>query len=110
MSDWARLLVIAPIAFAAVVRRLERKTIQRLTDAGANTAERGILLEDGRLARLVQRRLQRAGALQAAGNHRYYLLMDAYERFCGRRRARALVILALLLVAFATVYFSGGFA
>src|SRR5262245_36812313 len=110
MPDWVRLLVIVPIAFAATVRRLERQTIQRLTDAGANTAERSILLEDGRLSRLVQGRLERAGALQAAGNDRYYLLMDAYERFRGRRRVRALIIFALLLVAVATVYFSGGFA
>jgi len=110
MSDWLRLLVIAPIAFAAVVRRLERKTIERLTDAGANTAERGILLEDGRLARLVQGRLARAGALQAVGNDRYYLLMDAYERYRGRRRVRAWIIVAILLLAVATVYFSGGLA
>ena len=110
MSDWLPPLVIAPIAFAAVVRRLERRTIQRLTDAGANTAERGILLEDGRLARLVHGRLQRAGALQAVGNDRYYLLMDAYERFRGRRRVRAWIIVTFLLLAVATVYFSGGFA
>jgi hypothetical protein len=110
MSEWLRLLVIAPIAFAAVVRRLERKTIERLTDAGANTAERGILLEDGRLARLVQGRLARAGALQAVGNDRYYLLMDAYERYRGRRRVRAWIIVAILLLAVATVYFSGGLA
>jgi hypothetical protein len=110
MSEWLRLLVIAPIAFAAVVRRLERKTIERLTDAGANTAERGILLEDGRLARLVQGRLARAGALQAVGNDRYYLLMDAYERYRGRRRGRAWIIVAILLLAVATVYFSGGLA
>jgi hypothetical protein len=110
MADWARLLVIAPIALAAIVRRLERRTIQRLTDAGADTAERGILLEDGRLARLIRGRLERAGALRAAGNDRYYLLMDAYERYRGRRRLRAWVIVALLLLAVATVYFSGGFA
>jgi hypothetical protein len=88
----------------------ERKTIQRLTEAGANTAERGILLEDGRLARLVQGRLQRAGALQAVGNDRYYLLMDAYEQYRGRRRVRAWIIVTILLLAVATVYFSGGFA
>jgi hypothetical protein len=110
MLEWVQLLVIAPIALAAVVCRLECKTIQRLTDAGANTAERGILLQDGRLARLVQGRLQRAGALQAVGNDRYYLLMDAYERYRGRRRVRAWIIVTLLLLGVATVYFSGGLA
>jgi hypothetical protein len=88
----------------------ERRTIQRLTDAGANTAERGILLEDGRLARLVRSRLQRAGALQAAGNNRYYLLMDAYERYRGRRRMRAWIIVTILMLAVASVYFGGGSA
>jgi hypothetical protein len=110
MPDWVRLLVIVPIAVAATVRRLERKTIQRLTDAGANTAERGILLENGRLARLVHGRLERAGALQAVGNDRYYLVMDAYERYRGRRRVRAWIIVAILLLGVATVYFSGGLA
>jgi hypothetical protein len=110
MFHWLRLIVIAPMAFAAVIRRLERKTIQRLTDAGANTAERGILLEEGRLARLVQGRLERGGALQNVGNDRYYLRMDAYERYRGRRRLRAWIIVAILLLAVATVYFSGGFA
>src|SRR5262245_34290129 len=99
MSDWLRLLVIVPIALVAAFRRLERKTIQRLTDAGANTAERGILLEEGRLARVVQGRLQRAGALQAVGNDRYYLLMDAYERYRGRPRLRAWIIVTILLLA-----------
>src|SRR5262245_57290884 len=102
MVEWARLLVIVPIALAAAVRRHERRTIQRLTDAGANTAERGILLEEGRLARLVQGRLERAGALQAVGNDRYYLLMDAYERYRGRRRLRAWIIVPILLLAVAT--------
>jgi hypothetical protein len=110
MQDWVRGIVLASLALAAVFRRLEQKTIQRLTDAGANTAERGILLQQGTLAGLVRNRLERAGALQPAGNDRYYLLMDAYERYRGRRRVRAWIIVTVLLLAVATVYFSGGFA
>jgi hypothetical protein len=110
MLHWVRPFMMAPIALAAVVGRLERRTIQRLTDAGANTAERGILLEDGRLARVVRGRLERAGALRAAGNNRYYLLVDAYQRYRGRRRVRAWIVVTILMLAVASVYFSGGFA
>ena len=109
MFHWARAVMIPPVALAAAIGRFERRTIQRLTDAGANTAERGILLEEGRLARAVRGRLERAGALRPAGNDRYYLLMDAYERYRGRRQVRAWIIVTILLIGVATVYFSGGF-
>lgn len=56
--------------------------------------------------RLVHGRLQRAGALQSAGNDRYYLPMDANEQYRGRRQVRAWIIVTVLLFGVATVYFS----
>jgi len=98
------------VALAAAARRTEQRTIQRLIDAGATTAERAILLTDGHFARAVRGRLERAGALQSAGNDRYFLRMAAYERFQERRRMRVWIIVTILMLGVVTVYFSGGFA
>jgi hypothetical protein len=98
--------------FAALrVRRVERLTIQRFRDAGANTAERAILLEAGMwFGPVVYRRLERAGVLRRAANDRYYLEQPAYEAFRRRRRIRGLVVLTILLTGIAIVYLLGGFA
>jgi len=89
-------------------RRAERRTIARLTEAGANTAERAILLEEGgKVSAFVYKRLGRAGALVPAGNDRYYLNQAAYDAFRGRRRTRGLIVLAALLGIIAVLYFSG---
>jgi hypothetical protein len=111
MLPWLQMLAFVPFAVAARLRRIERRAITRLTDAGANTAERAIQLEQGgRLHRFVYDRLQRAGALESIGADRYYLSQDGYDAFRGRRRARALVVAFLLLGGLAVAYYRGVFA
>jgi hypothetical protein len=97
---------------AARLRGIERRAIDRLRAAGANTAERAILLEQGKgLSAFVYRRLSNERALVAAGNDRYYLDEGAYDRFEARRRLRAQVVL-IAVVVFAVVvwYVKGGFS
>jgi len=104
-------VAFVPLALAAAVRRSERRTIARLHEAGANTAERAILLDTRRpLSGFTHRRLERAGVLQPAGNDRYYLSDAAYETFSTRRRTRAMVVLTLLLIGIAILYFRGDFS
>ena len=111
MLPWLQVLAFVPLAAAARIRRVERRTIARLTDAGANVAERGILLQRaGLVDGFVFRRLLRAEVLQPAGNDRYYLNSAAYERFRGARRRRALVVLTIMLIIVAALYFRGDLA
>ena len=108
MLPLLRPLMFLPMLLAARIRRVERRTIGRLTDAGADRAERAILLETGGpIERFVHGRLERAGALQPAGNDRYYLYPAGYERFRGRRRMRALILLSVLAAVIAGLYWGG---
>jgi hypothetical protein len=101
-----RVLAFLPLLVAARLRQIERRTIARVTEAGADTAERAVLLEDtGQLGAFVQRRLERAGALIAAGNDRYYFDRAAYAAFRGRRRKRALVVITVLVIGLIAFYF-----
>ena len=87
------------------MRRVERLAIERLTDAGANTAERAILLErNGRVADIVYKRLGKAGALVFAGNDRYYLNREAYDAFRRRRQRRALIAVTVVVIISAALY------
>jgi hypothetical protein len=100
-----------PLVIAARLRGIERKAIARLTDAGANTAERAIQLEPGgRLQQFVYYRLKRAGALQNAAADRYYFDQAGYDALRGSRRTRALAVIALLLIGLAVGYYRGVFA
>jgi hypothetical protein len=104
-------VAFVPLVLAAAIRRSERRAITRLEEAGANTAERAILLETrGPLSSFTHHRLERAGVLKAAGNDRYYLNGAAYEAFRTRRRTRALVVVTLLLIGIAMLYFRGEFS
>ena len=106
-----RLLAFVPLMLAGRLRRIERRTMARLKDAGATIAERAILLEQGGIATtLVHTRLERAHVLHAAGNDRYYLDASAYEAFLGRRRRRALVVLVVILGMLGLTYFGGLFS
>jgi len=108
--SWLRLFAFVPMFVALRLRKVERRTIQRFGDAGANTAERAITLEpDVQFGPFVYRRLERSGVLRPAGNDRYYLEQPAYDAFCRRRRIRGLVILAILVTAVAIAYLLGGF-
>jgi hypothetical protein len=105
MLPWLQVLALVPLALVARLRAVERRMLARCRDAGADTAERAILLDQHRLVnRLVFRRLHNAGVLQGAGNDRYYWHAPAYAGFRRRRRRRAfgviLVLLAVMLVLF----------
>lgn len=99
-----------PLVLGLLIRRNERRMIARLREAGATLGERAIWL-DGRapLSRFSRGRLARAGVLQPAGNDRYYLNDAAYEAFRARRRTRAAVIVTLLSIGIAVLYFRGVF-
>ena len=108
MLPWLRLLMFVPLIAPARMRRIERRTIARLRDAGADKAERAILLEPGgRFADIVYRRLERAEALRPAGSDRYYLHAPAYDAFRRRRQRRALIIVSAVLAASAVLFFAG---
>lgn len=103
-----RSLGFVPLAFAASVRREERRVIDRMRDAGALNAERAITLGgDGMIARWVRRRLLDSRAIAGAGNDRYYLLENGYAAFRGRRRKRAMMAGALLLIGLFILWFRG---
>jgi hypothetical protein len=103
-----RVLAFVPMVLAARMRHTERRTITRLTDAGANIEERAILLEqEGPVSDFVYKRLLNAGALVFAGKDRYYLNQRAYEAFRSRRRQRAMIVLASVVIIVALLYFFG---
>ena len=102
---------MVPMALAAALRRSERRAIARLQEAGANTAERAILLERSRpLAGFTHARLERAGVLRSAGNDRYYLDEGGYAAYRQRRRRRAMVAFMLLAIGVALLYYGGTFS
>ena len=106
--SWLQGAAVVPLALAARLRRIERATVARLTDAAATTAATGIPLDDGRLMRqFVHRRLERAGVLLAAGNDRYYFSQAAYDAFRARRRNRAMLILGLIGIGLVVLYSRG---
>ena len=103
-----QLLAVIRMTLAGAVRRSERRAIARLREAGADTAERAIVLETRRpLSGCAHHRLVRSGGLQPAGNDRYYWHEAAYDAYRSRRRTRALVLMALLLIGIAILYFRG---
>jgi hypothetical protein len=112
MLPLLRALAFIPIVIAARLRGIERRVIERLRAAGANTSERAILLEQGKgLSTFVYRRLSNERALVAAGNDRYYLDEGAYDRFGARRRRRAhLVLIAVVVFAVVLLYVKGAFS
>jgi hypothetical protein len=111
LTEYLRALALVPLVVAAGMRRIERRTIVRVTDAGANAPERAVLLQQtGMLGGFVHRRLMRSGVLTAAGNDRYYFSAAAYAAFCRRRRRRALVVGTILLAGLAVAYYRGDFS
>ena len=105
---WLRALAFIPLALAATIRRIEQRALTRLRDAGANTAERAILMDrKGLVASFVHRRLERAGVLQAVANDRYYVNERAYGTFRRRRRRRAVILLTIVVGTVAVTYLGG---
>ena len=103
-----RFVAFVPMVIAARIRRVERRTIERLRDAGADRPERAILLEPGGpIERFVYRRLERAAALKPAAGGRYYLYAAGYDGFRGRRRRRAALVLGAAAVVFVALYLGG---
>jgi hypothetical protein len=110
MIPTLRLLALIPLVVAGRMRRVERRTIARLKDAGANVSERAIVIENnGIVGGFVHERLEAAGALKRAGNDRYYWDEAAYTVFNRRRRQRAAVVFTALALVLTVMYFRGVF-
>ena len=106
MNPVLQALAIVPMALAARLRRLERRTITQVSRAA--TADAAVSLrERGAAAQFVQHRLHRAGVLLDAGNGRYYFSKPAYDRFRRNRRKRALVLIGIVLIGMAVLYWRG---
>ena len=102
------MVAFIPLAMAAKVRRVERRAIARLHDAGASTVERAILMDrNGWVAAFVHRRLEHAGVLRSAPNDRYYMDEPAYRHLVARRRRRAVALIGLIIASLAVMYFRG---
>jgi hypothetical protein len=105
---WLRALSFIPLALAARVRQVERRTIARLTDAGASRMDRAILLErEGPVAGFVHHRLVRAGVLKGAANDRYYWDELAYRELIRRRHRRAMIVGGSLVLMTTMIYLAG---
>lgn len=106
-----QIVAFVPLAFAAKMRRIERRTVAQLRQAGALDAAGAIQLHArGRIARFVFRRLERSSVLHGVGNDRYYLSESAYGGFRAARRRRALAVVGALLLAGALLYSGGTFS
>jgi hypothetical protein len=107
MLQLLRPLAFLPIIVVAKIRRDERRLVEWFRARGALDAERAVTLKatDG-IAGWLHRRLQNAGVIRAAGA-RYYFDESSYAIFRARRRRRATVVLASVLVAIAIGVFAG---
>jgi len=107
MLQLLRALTVLPIVVVAKIRREERRLVEWFRARGALDAERAVTLTGtDRIAGWVHRRLQNAGAIRAAGA-RYYFDESSYAAFRARRRQRAMIVLACLLVGIAIGVFAG---
>jgi hypothetical protein len=101
-------LALGALVAAGRVRRVERQMSRRFEDAGADVADRAITVERAAmLDAFVFRRLRRAGVLEDAGHDRYYWDAAAYDMFRGRRRRRASIALAALLLGLLMLFYRG---
>jgi hypothetical protein len=90
------------------MRRIERRVVSRAAAAGADIAERAVLLEDvGPVGEFVHRRLQGAGVLVSAGHDRYYVNQHAYTAFRRRRQRRAVLVVGVVVLVMALLFFRG---
>lgn len=106
-----RLLVLPLGVVAARVRRLERRMVAALAEAGAQSLERAVPLgETGWLGGHVRHRLIGAGVLRLAPGNRVFLDAAAYDRYRARRRYRAVILMGVLLAGVAVLYFGGAFS
>ena len=91
------------------MRREERRAVEWFRTRGALDATRAVSVNedaDGAIARLMYKRLTAAGAIrQASGG--FYFDEGAYQQFRANRQRRALVVLAVLIVAIAGAMLTG---
>jgi hypothetical protein len=102
-----RVLAFLPLLAAAKLRREERQLVQWFRARGALDRERAATLRvDGAIRTWVYERLVRNGAIKSVGD-RVYLEESGYTAFLRRRRHRAVVVLALVLLGLAMAMFRG---
>lgn len=91
----------------AASRRVERKLVERLREAGAVSPSSAIPIPDQSwIGKRIVRRLIGAGAIHEAGGG-YYLDEPAYAAYRSRRTRRvALIVIPLAIVAMVVVWWS----
>jgi hypothetical protein len=95
--------------FPALIAIKMRKIIDRFKEHGAVTPERSLPLETiGVSKRLLLRRLIRRGVIIEATPGRYYLNEENLTIFNQNRRAKAGIVLLLIIVALAIYIFLRG--
>jgi hypothetical protein len=110
-AQWLQALGMVPLVLASRIRQIERRMVRQLVAAGAVSAHRALAIAgDGRLERFVRSRLERAGAIAHSGGGRYYVVEHAYGAFRRRRRTRAWLVLAIMLVAVGVLLARGVFS
>jgi hypothetical protein len=104
-----RALSFLPLLLAAKIRREERRLIEHLRQGAALAANSAITLDEpGAIGAWVRHRLLRSRVLGANGADRYYLIESSYSAFRRRRRQRALVAIALLIIGILIMFYTSG--
>jgi hypothetical protein len=94
---------------AVKLRREERRLVEWFRARGALDADRAVVLtSDGVLARFIQHRFEGARVLRATGE-RYYFDETSYAAFRARRRKRAALVVAALVVGLLIAFLTGAF-
>jgi hypothetical protein len=109
MAELLRALAFLPLLLAAKIRREERRLLERLRQAKALAASSAITLEEpGTIGGWVRHRLLRNRVLGESAGDRYYLIESGYDAFRRRRRQRALVAFALLIIGVLIMLYTSG--
>jgi hypothetical protein len=96
---------VVPMLLAVAILRTDRRLIGRLREGGATSPERAVGLGDlNPLGDWRLRRLASEGAVHTSGDGRYSFDEAGYAAYRSRRRRRAFVVLAVLLLAILAFY------
>ena len=94
--DFVRILGPCIGLIAAVVLFRRKKLFQQLRAAGATTPEAAQPVDGTGLTGFWRRKLLAAGVLRPAAGNRYWLDVETWRAYQGRRKRRALTIVVIL--------------